>query len=169
MRATRSTSTDSRPRARGWLALLAATAFSLVATSLSGGVALAAKASTAPDTTITSSPTNPSSSTSASFAFTGTKGATTFTCKLDSGAAGACTSPKAYSGLAAGFPHVLRVRHGEGSPGSIARDLYLGHRHHPPGAPTGLAATTPTATSVRLTWLAATDNIAHRRLRRLAR
>jgi hypothetical protein len=57
---------------------------------------------TAPNTTITANPTDPSSSSSASFSFTSTEAGSTFSCKLDAGAAASCTSPKAYAGLADG-------------------------------------------------------------------
>ncbi|TMJ96235.1 MAG: hypothetical protein E6G67_05335, partial [Actinobacteria bacterium] len=50
---------------------------------------------------ITASPANPTTSTSASFSFTGEASAT-FQCQLDSGGYSACTSPKSYSGLADG-------------------------------------------------------------------
>ena len=64
---------------------------------------------TAPDTTISSGPANPTTSTSATFAFTATEAGSTFQCKLDSAAYAACTSPKAYSGLATGS-HTFTVR-----------------------------------------------------------
>jgi hypothetical protein len=57
---------------------------------------------------ITGNPTNPTSATSASFSFTGEAGAS-FECKLDGGAFGACTSPKAYAALADGS-HTFAVR-----------------------------------------------------------
>jgi arylsulfatase A-like enzyme len=72
---------------------------------------------TAPDTTITEQPTDPSSSGSASFSFTGTDGMTppsdlAFQCRLDSqdeaGFAG-CSSPQSYSDLAVGT-HTFDVR-----------------------------------------------------------
>jgi len=56
---------------------------------------------TAPDTTITSAPPASTEDTAASFEFSSEAGAT-FECKLDAGAYAACTSPKAYSGLAVG-------------------------------------------------------------------
>ena len=65
--------------------------------------------STAPDTTITSGPTGPTNSTSASFAFTSTKAGSTFECRIDGGTFAACTSPQAYTSLAQG-EHTFAVR-----------------------------------------------------------
>jgi len=67
-----------------------------------------------PDTTITGNPTNPSNSTSATFTFTGSDNVTpagnlTFQCQLDNGGFSACTSPRTYTGLAAGS-HTFQVR-----------------------------------------------------------
>jgi hypothetical protein len=64
---------------------------------------------TAPDTSITSGPADPTTSTSASFSFTATESGSTFQCKLDSGAYAACASPKAYTGLSAAT-HSFSVR-----------------------------------------------------------
>ena len=55
----------------------------------------------APDTTLVSTPANPSTSSDASFAFSSEAGAT-FECKLDGGAFAACASPKSYTGLSDG-------------------------------------------------------------------
>jgi hypothetical protein len=63
----------------------------------------------APDTSIASGPSGLTNSASASFGFSATKAGSTFECKLDAGAYGACTSPKAYSGLANGS-HTFSVR-----------------------------------------------------------
>ena len=72
--------------------------------------------STAPDTTITAGPANGSStsSTSASFSFTGTDnislpGNLTFECQLDGGSFSTCTSSISYSSLTAGS-HTFAVR-----------------------------------------------------------
>jgi hypothetical protein len=64
---------------------------------------------TPPDTTITSGPSGSTTATSASVAFTSTESGSTFECKLDAGAYGVCTSPKAYTGLVAGS-HTVSVR-----------------------------------------------------------
>jgi len=54
-------------------------------------------------------PANPSASTSATFAFTDRETSATFECALDGAAYAACTSPKSYTGLAAGR-HGFSVR-----------------------------------------------------------
>jgi Ca2+-binding RTX toxin-like protein len=67
---------------------------------------------TAPDTTIDSSPSNPSNSSSASFSFSGTDagtGVASFECDLDGGGFSTCTSPQSYSSLADGS-HTFQVR-----------------------------------------------------------
>ncbi|HEV3477814.1 MAG TPA: DNRLRE domain-containing protein, partial [Gaiellaceae bacterium] len=66
----------------------------------------------APETTITAQPPSSTPTTSASFEFTGSDnvgGSLTFQCALDGAAFAACTSPKSYSGLAAGS-HTFQVR-----------------------------------------------------------
>lgn len=65
--------------------------------------------STPPETTITSGPASSTTSTSASFSFTSSEANSTFECRLDAGTWAACTSPKAYSGLAPGA-HTFEVR-----------------------------------------------------------
>ena len=62
-----------------------------------------------PDTTISSPPPSTTTSTSASFSFSSSESGSTFTCQLDGGAFGSCSSPKSYSGLALGS-HSFAVR-----------------------------------------------------------
>ena len=64
---------------------------------------------TVPATTIDSAPSDPSASTSASFAFSASEPAAGFECRLDGGAWEACSSPKGYTGLAEGN-HTFHVR-----------------------------------------------------------
>lgn len=69
---------------------------------------------TPPDTTIDSGPPNPSSSSDATFTFSGTDNVTpsgdlTFECQLDSDGFSSCASPQNYSGLAPGS-HTFDVR-----------------------------------------------------------
>ena len=70
---------------------------------------------TAPDTTITSYPSNPSTSSSASFNFTSTETGSTFECKLNGGPWLSCASPKSYSGLTTDRSHTFKVRATDGS------------------------------------------------------
>ena len=64
---------------------------------------------TAPDTTITEGPADPSYNGDASLSFESTEVGSTFECQLDDGGFGACTSPQAYSGLLDGV-HTFDVR-----------------------------------------------------------
>jgi hypothetical protein len=69
---------------------------------------------TAPNTTISAGPSGSSTATTASLSFAGTDNVTAvgslkYECKLDSAAYAACTSPKAYSGVAVGS-HTFSVR-----------------------------------------------------------
>jgi hypothetical protein len=67
-----------------------------------------------PDTSITGGPSGTTSSTSASFTFSSSEGGSTFECKLDSGAWGGCSTPKAYSGLSESS-HTFSVRARDGA------------------------------------------------------
>jgi len=69
---------------------------------------------TPPDTSLTSTPPNPDTSTSPSFGFSGTDDATPpaslgFECRLDATGFSPCTSPKSYTGLSPGV-HTFQVR-----------------------------------------------------------
>jgi hypothetical protein len=63
----------------------------------------------APDTTVTDAPSDPSTSVAADFSFLATEPGSTFECRLDAGSFAACTSAKSYTGLADG-PHTFSVR-----------------------------------------------------------
>ena len=63
----------------------------------------------APQTTIDSNPTNPSGSNAATFTFSSSEGGSTFECRIDGGAWGACTSPRNYTSLTDGS-HTFDVR-----------------------------------------------------------
>jgi hypothetical protein len=62
-----------------------------------------------PETTISSGPTGSVASQAASFSFTSSESGSTFQCRLDGAAWGACSSPKSYSGLGNGS-HSFQVR-----------------------------------------------------------
>ena len=64
---------------------------------------------TSPDTSITSTPSDPTSSTEASFSFISPDGSASFECSLDGSTFSACSSPAEYSGLAEGI-HSFQVR-----------------------------------------------------------
>ena len=68
---------------------------------------------TPPDTSISAYPSNPTSSTSPSFTFTGDDGSgvggLTFECDLDGGGFSSCSSPKSYTSLSDGS-HTFQVR-----------------------------------------------------------
>ncbi|HEY0738370.1 MAG TPA: PxKF domain-containing protein, partial [Herpetosiphonaceae bacterium] len=63
----------------------------------------------APQTTITSQPANPSTSGSASFSFTSSEASSSFECSLDNSPFATCASPQSYSGLTDGS-HSFAVR-----------------------------------------------------------
>jgi len=62
-----------------------------------------------PETTIDSQPTDPTSATGASFAFSASEGGSTFECELDGGGFSACATPRSYSSLADGS-YTFKVR-----------------------------------------------------------
>lgn len=83
-------------------------AVALLVGPMAGGAQAAARKKT-PTPTITQKPPAVTNAQSATLGFTDTNAAATFTCSLDGAPYRACTSPKTYSGLAAGA-HVFRVR-----------------------------------------------------------
>jgi hypothetical protein len=64
---------------------------------------------TAPQTSITSEPSSPTTATSASFAFSSSEPGSSFECKVDGASWGSCATPKAYTGVAVGS-HQFSVR-----------------------------------------------------------
>ena len=67
------------------------------------------KDTTPPETTIDSGPPSPTTSTSATFAFSSNEAGSTFECSLDGARFARCTSPRTYTGLAQG-QHSFQVR-----------------------------------------------------------
>ena len=64
---------------------------------------------TAPNTSIGSTPNDPTNATGATFTFSATETGSTFECELDGGGFTSCTSPEGYAGLAEGS-HTFKVR-----------------------------------------------------------
>jgi hypothetical protein len=109
-----------------------------------GGLALAAPAPASP--TISSGPSNPTTSTSATFTFTGESGAT-FQCKVDAAAYGACSSPRTYTGLSFAS-HTFRIRAVKGgkTSGDAVFTWVVSNDTTPPPVPT-ITAGPPSLTS----------------------
>jgi len=120
-------------------------------------VAVASPASAATvDTIVDSGPANPTSSTTASFTFHSTGSGPTYSCTIDAGTAAKCTSPKAYTALAAGS-HTFAVASTSKGVKDSSPATYTWTVDTPPTVPTQLTATA-TPTSVALGWTASTDN-----------
>jgi hypothetical protein len=89
--------------------------FTAVATDAAGNTSGVSNARTvvvdtsAPETTIDSGPTDPTTETDAAFAFSADDASATFECRLDGGEWAACASPATVTGLAPGA-HVFEVR-----------------------------------------------------------
>ena len=139
------------------LTVLAATLISVIASSMSGAVALAAPA---PDTVIDTKPTNPSNVSGPTFTFHSTKSGSTFSCQVDGASYAVCTSPKTYSGLSQGS-HTFFVRatwHGTTDPSAASYTWTIDTTA--PSVPTNLTGSAPTSTAATLNWTASTDNLA---------
>src|SRR5439155_709668 len=78
---------------------------------------------TAPDTSITANPSDPTNATSASFSFTSSESGSAFQCELDGAGFSACSIPKNYSGLAEGS-HTFKVRATDTAGNTGAADVY---------------------------------------------
>src|SRR4051794_30776791 len=92
-------STTRSARRKPLAALLAVLVLGAAGTAVA--IAPAAPADPPAPTLAANPSANPTSSTSITFTFS-SAGAASYSCKLDTGSAAACTSPKPYSGLAAG-------------------------------------------------------------------
>jgi len=131
-----------------------------VAIAMLLATASVAAAKQSPDTIIDSGPATQTNALTASFVFHSTASGATFICRLDGSAFVACASPTAFSGLAPGN-HNFSVDSSAGgvadpSPATATWTIDT----TAPSAPTGLAGTAPSTTSVALTWQAGGDNIA---------
>jgi hypothetical protein len=98
-----------------------------------------------PVATITSNPTDPSSSTDATFSFTSDQSAATFECSLDGGGFASCTSPVSYHGLAPDQQHTFAVRAVSSDAGPGAEASYQWQVAVTPTTTT--TTTTPTTTT----------------------
>jgi hypothetical protein len=88
--------------------------FAVTATDMAGNVGPQTNYSwtidtVAPTVVITQKPSNPASTSSATFAFTASQNGSSFSCRLDDGGFVPCSSPRIYSNLSDG-PHVFSVR-----------------------------------------------------------
>ena len=128
----------------------------LAAPTLVVALTAPALAKGAPNTTITSAPAALTSATTASFSFTSNTAASTFSCTLD-GTVAACTSPAAYSGLAPGSHTFSVAATANGQTDLTPAQAGWRVDTSPPPAPT-LTASTPSPTSVALSWQQAADD-----------
>ena len=111
------------------------------------------------DTFIQSGPSGATSSTTASFSFTGTTNAKGFVCTLDGSAPQSCTSPATYTGLADG-DHTFTVAavNGPQTDATPASRTWTVDSTAP-SAPTGVQTQAVSPTEVDLSWTAAGDNV----------
>ncbi len=107
-----------------------------------------------PSTVIDTSPPALTNSTTAAVTFHSTGSGATFTCKLDSGAATACTSPVTYSGLAPGSHSVTVTASGGATPAIATWTVDT----TAPTVPSGVSASAVSSTQVNLSWTGSTDS-----------
>ncbi|MDQ1509004.1 MAG: acid phosphatase type 7 [Actinomycetota bacterium] len=111
-----------------------------------------------PDTVIDDGPAAVTNLSSATFTFHSTQSPATFQCQFGTAAAGPCTSPVTYSGLAEGDHRFsVQATSASGTDPSPAIATWTVDTTAPT-APSSLAATAPTSGAVALTWTAATDS-----------
>jgi hypothetical protein len=141
------------PRRRIYAALIGIVSLTVVAGTAvaSNAASLKVSASRAPTVQITSTPSNPTTKTSATFAFSTSGTSVKRTCQVDGKAAASCASPKTYTGLSYGA-HTFAVN--ASSTRGSARASYNWNVVRP--APTVTLASPPsgstTSTSVTLAW-----------------
>ncbi|MBI4745247.1 MAG: right-handed parallel beta-helix repeat-containing protein, partial [Deltaproteobacteria bacterium] len=112
---------------------------------------------TAPDTTITAQPSNPSNSTSASFSFTSTETGSIFQCQIDSGGYSSCTSPASYTVAEGSHTFDVKTTDAAGNTDPTPATYTWTIDVTAPTIPTGLSATVISDTRIDLSWTAATD------------
>jgi hypothetical protein len=112
--------------------------------------------STTPSTVIDTPPPALTNATTAAVSFHSTGSGATFTCKLDSGTAAACTSPVTYTGLAQGSHTLTVTASGGATPATATWTVDT----TAPSVPTGLAASAVSSTQVNLGWSPSSDNTA---------
>ncbi|MBI2889156.1 MAG: fibronectin type III domain-containing protein [Nitrospirae bacterium] len=138
--------------------------FQAMATDAAGNVSTASRSwtidSTPPQTTLTSTPNNPSPSSIATFSFSSSDATPLFECTLDASAFASCTSPKNYTSLTDTL-HTFQVRALDAA-GNADSTPALHTWQVDANAPTfaGLgSATAASASQISLTWPAATDAV----------
>ncbi len=110
--------------------------------------------STTPSTVIDTPPPALTNATSATVSFHSTGAGATFTCKLDSATATACTSPVTYTGLAQGSHTLTVTASGGATPATATWTVDT----TAPSVPTGLTANAGSSTQVNLSWTPSSDN-----------
>jgi hypothetical protein len=111
-----------------------------------------------PDTYIDSAPPVGTTSSTATFAFHASGSPASFTCKLDTGASAACTSPITYTGLAQ-RAHTFAVAAMVNNSTDVTPATYAWTVDSTaPGTPGSFTATAQSPFGVGLSWAASTDN-----------